>query len=166
MFGIILGYLRSGFLEEMSNNNLMKLQVETEYFQISSLQEIIKQRLSVEDDTKSNSKDEVSVIYMGQTFKCKSHALQYCRKELIDQNGDFNARDISDRICPRQRNECRCPVAHVPTLEDLMRRVLRRLEDNRVGDVMHPKGTELFEDSFAARCMGLLPDYPNPKWFY
>ena len=62
MFGIILGYLRSGFLEEMSNNNLMKLQVETEYFQISSLQEIIKQRLSVEDDTKSNSKDEVNVI--------------------------------------------------------------------------------------------------------
>ena len=79
MFEIILDYLRSGFLEEMSNNNLMKLKVEAEYFMLSSLLEIIQQRLGVEKQNNSNSKDEVK----GRTFKCKPHALQYCDKERI-----------------------------------------------------------------------------------
>ena len=152
MFEIILDFLRSGFLEEMSNDNLMKLKVEAEYFMLTSLLEIINQRLSVEEQNNSNSIDEVNVIVEGQTFKCKPHALQYCDKKLIDQNGDFIARDyISDH----------------QTLMDTVRRLLRRLEDNRVGDVEPPMRTELLEDSSTAIWMGLLPGYPNPrKWFY
>ena len=107
------------------------------------------------------------LLLNGITFKCKPHALQYCDKEWINQNGDFNAKDyISHRICPRQRNECGCYRPHETTLEYRVRRVLRRLEDNRVGDVRPPERTELWEDSSAAIDMGLLPDYPNYKWFY
>ena len=168
MFEIILDYLRADYLKNLSENCLQELKVEAEYFMLSSLLEIIQQRLGVEEQNNSNSKDEVNVIVEGKTFKCKPHALQYCRKKLIDQNGDFNAGYLpSGTICPRQRNECvSCGLYHGPTLEDLMRRILRRLEDNRVGDVEPPWGTELCEDSRAARCMGLLPGYPNPKWFY
>ena len=133
MFEIILDYLRSGFLEEMSNNNLMKLKVETEYFMLSSLLEIIKQRLGVEEQNNCDTKDEVNVIVERKTFKCKPHALQYCNKELIDQNGDFHVRER--------------PGFN----EDLMIRVLRKLEDNRVGDIWPPQHrTEWCEDSAAA----------------
>ena len=175
MFKIILDFLRSGFLEEISNNNLMKLQVEAEYFQLSSLSEIIKHRLGVEEQNNSNSKDEVNVIVEGQTFKCKPHVLQYCDKKLIDQNGDFNARDIISRdyICLLERDWCGCDLAHAQpldvyeiTLEDLVRRVLSRLEENRVGDVEPPRRTVLSEDTGAARGMGLLPGYPNKKCFF
>jgi hypothetical protein len=124
--------------------------------------EIIKQRLVVEEQNNSDTKDEVNVIVNGQTFKCKPHALQYCRKDLIAQNGYFFVANISSLICPRQRNECRCGLYHGPTQEDLVRRVLRRLEDNRVGDVKPPV-LELMEDSCAAQVMGLLPD---SKCFY
>ena len=151
MFEIILDYLRSCFLEEMSNDNLMKLKVEAEYFMLTSLLEIINQRLSVEEQNNSNSIYEVNVIVEGQTFKCKPHALQYCDKKLIDQNGDFIARDhISDH----------------QTLMDTVRRLLRRLEDNRVGDVEPPMMTELWKDSGAAFFMGLLPGFPCNKYFY
>ena len=166
-FKTILKFLRSGSLvEEIPRRELFELQEDAQYFQLTSLMEIIQQRLGVEEQNNSDTKDEVNVNFMGQTFKCKPHALQYCRKELIDQNGDFNARDLSILICPRQRNECRCDRFHAPTLEDLVRKVLRRLEDNRVGNVEPPRRTELREDSFAARYMGLLPDAPNDKWFY
>jgi hypothetical protein len=149
VFEIILDYLRSDYLKNLSENCLEELKVEAEYFMLSSLLEIIQQRLGVEEQNNSNSKDEVYVIVNGKTFKCKPHALQYCDKELIDQNGDFNARDY---------------IINHPTLEDFVRRVLRRLEDNRVGDVMPPQHrTELWEDSFAAHLMGLLPD---SKGFY
>ena len=161
MFNMILKYLRSGYLvEEIPRKELLELQVEAEYYQLTSLMEIIKQRLVVED--------EVSVIYRGQTFKCKPHALQYCVKELIDQNGDFNARDDTfDLICTTQRNACYCYLPHEITMEDLLRRLLRRLEDNRVGEVEPPRRTELWEDSYAAIGMGLLPVYhDNAKWFY
>ena len=153
MFEIILDYLRSGFLEEMSNDNLMKLKVEAEYFMLTSLLEIINQRLSVEEQNNSYSIviDEVNVFVEGQTFKCKPHALQYCDKKLIDQDGDFIARDyISDH----------------QTLMDLVRRLLRRLEDNRVGDVEPPMMTELWKDSCNAMYMGLLPGPPSKKWFF
>ena len=154
MFKIILDYLRSDYLKDLSESSLKELEVEAEYFMLSSLQKIINQR------------KDINVFVEGKTFKCKPHALQYCRKEQIDQNGDFNAKDISQYICTGQRNECDCGRSHVPTLEDLVRRVLRRLEDNRVGDVMPPYLTELDVDSEAARCMGLLPGPPNLKWFY
>lgn len=45
MFGIILDYLRSDFLEEMHRCGLLKLQQEAEYFMISRLQTVINQRL-------------------------------------------------------------------------------------------------------------------------
>ena len=163
MFEIILDYLRADYLKNLSENGLEELRVEAEYFMLSSLLEIIKQRLGVEEQNNSNSKDEVNVIVNGQTFKCKPHALQYCDNEFIDQKGDFNARDISGWICPRQRNECNCDRSHETTLEDLVRRVLRRLEDNRVGYIEPPIRTELRQDSFAAHLMGLLPAY---TWFY
>ena len=167
MFNMILKYLRSGHLvQNLSSEVLSELEVEAEYYQLTSLLEIIQQRLSVEEQNNSGTKDEVNVFVEGKTFKCKPHALQYCRKELINQNGDFNARDFIARwLCPRQRNECGCHRPHGPTLEDLVRRILRRLEDNRVGDVEPPE-TELREDSRAAMHMGLLPGNPNPKWFY
>ena len=172
MFKIILDYLRSDYLKNLSENCLEELKVEAEYFMLSSLLEIINQCLGVEEQNNSNSKDEVNVIVEGKTFKCKPHALQYCDKKLIDQNGDFQAKAISKGICLRQRNECRCFGPHETTLGDLVRRVLRRLEDNRVGDVMPPLTlrTELEEDSEAARCMGLLPSpyfgQNSSKWFY
>ena len=167
MFNMILKYLRSGHLvQNLSSEVLSELEVEAEYYQLTSLMEIIQQRLSVEEQNNSGTKDEVNVFVEGKTFKCKPHALQYCRKERIDQNGDFNARDISSWLCPRQRNECDCGRPHEITLEDLVRRILRRLEDNRVGDVKPPERTELWEDSFAAMIMGLLPVNPNRKWFY
>ena len=167
MFNMILKYLRSGHLvQNLASEVLSELEVEAEYYQLTSLQEIIQQRLSVEDHNNSDTKDEVSVIYRGQTYKCKPHALQYCIKELIDKNGNFNARDISDHICLRQRNECGCGLPRETTPGGVVRRVLRRLEDNRVGDVEPPRGTELREDSLAALWMGLLPDNPNRKYFY
>ena len=46
MFGIILDYLRSDFLEEISRCGLLKLQQEVEYFMISSLQTVINERLN------------------------------------------------------------------------------------------------------------------------
>ena len=164
MFGITLNYLRSGFLETLPESSLEKLKVEAEYFQLMSLLEIIKQRLGVEEDNNSNSQGEVNVIHKGQTYKCKPDALQYCNKQLIDNNGDFNAYDISMLIC--RRNECNCSNYHAPTLEDLVRRVLRRLEENRVGDVLPPERTELWEDSYAAIDMGLLPWVGSTIWFY
>ena len=163
-FKTILKFLRSGNLvEEIPRRELLELQEDAQYFQLTSLMEIIQQRLSVEEQNNSGTKDEVNVIVPGKTLKCKPHALQYCRKDLIAQNGYFFVANISSFICPRQRNECDCGKSH---LEDLVRRVLRRLEDNRVGDVQPPWGTELFEDSCAARDMGLLPGCNNPKWFY
>ena len=168
-FKTILKFLRSGSLvEEIPRRELFELQEDAQYFQLTSLMEIIQQRLSVEDHNNSGTKDEVNVIVNGITFKCKPHALQYSNKDRIDQNGDFNAiKDLpSHHICPRQRNECRCVDYHGPTQEDLVRRVLRRLEDNRVGDVQPPEGTELCEDFMAAFVMGLLPRYPNYKYFY
>ena len=163
MFGIILGYLRADYLKDLTESSLKELEVEAEYYQLTSLLEIIQQRLSVEEQNNSGTKDEVNVFVEGKTFKCKPHALQYCRKEWINQNGDFNAYDISHLICPRQRNECGCGRPHETTLEDLVRRVLRRLEDNRVGDVQPPIRTELREDSRAAMIMGLLH---SRKYFY
>ena len=47
-----------------------------------------------------------------------------------------------------------------------MRRVLRRLEEDRVWDVEAQMRTELSEDSVVAHLMGLIPGYPNTKWFY
>ena len=170
MFEIILDYLRADYLKDLTESSLKELEVEAEYFMLSSLLEIIKQRLGVEEQNNSNSKDEVNVIVLGHTFKCKPHALEYCVKELNDQNGDLIIDDVesSELICTIQRNDCGidCFGAHETTLENLVRRVLRRLEDNRVGIVEPPCGTELREDSEAAMYMGLLPDCPNDKWFY
>ena len=160
MFKIILDYLRSGYLKDLTESSLKELEVEAEYFMLSSLQKIINQR------------KDVNVIYEGKTFKCKSYALQYCDEELIDYKGDFNARvNNINLICPLQMNECDCGRPHETTLEDLMRRVLRRLEDNRVGDVEPSEWTELWEDSGAAQLMGLLPSQTwfgqnSSKWFY
>ena len=160
MFAIILGYLRADYLKDLTGGSLKELEVEAEYFMLSSLQKIINQR------------KDVNVIVEGHTFKCKPHALQYCDKNLIDQNGDFNASKTPRNICQRchkikKINVSRdCCSSHETTLEDVVRRVLRRLEDNRVGNVKPPMRTELREDSWAALWMGLLPDYPNPKWFY
>ena len=167
MFEIILDYLRADYLKDLTESSLKELEVEAEYFMLSSLLEIINQRLGVEEQTNSDTKDEVNLIVEGNTFKCKPHALQYCKKELIDQNGDFNARSIPYLICPRQRIECGCPMPHETSLEDLVRRVLRRLEDNRVGYIVPPERTELWEDCEAAHFMDLLPDHPHcNKWFY
>ena len=47
MFKIILNFLRSNYLEELSSKDLKKLQVEAEHFEIASLQQIIQQRLNV-----------------------------------------------------------------------------------------------------------------------
>ena len=156
MFAIILGYLRADYLKDLTESSLKELEVEAEYFMLSSLQKIINQR------------KDVNVIVEGQTFKCKGHALQYCDKELIDYKGDFNARvDEYDFICSLHRNECDCLRPHETTLEGLVRRVLRRLEDNKVGDVEPPRRTKLWDDSGAAQLMGLIPGFhPNTKWFY
>ena len=158
MFEIILDYLRSGYLKDLTESSLKELEIEAEYFMLSNLQKIINQRY------------DVNVIVEGETFKCKGHALQYCDKELIDYKGDFicDYYYISDLICdcPRERNGCDCILYHETPMEYRVRRILRRLEDNRVGDVEPPWYTELRKDSLAAIDMGLLPGYPNPKWFY
>ena len=62
MVEVILNYLRSDYLENFTERELLKLEVEAEYFQLSRLQLIIKELLSVVEDQNSNpSADEVNV---------------------------------------------------------------------------------------------------------
>ena len=92
------------------------------------------------------------------TFKCKKSIFDYADVKLISFKGDL--------VAPNHNKEDLMRRINHPTLEDFVRRLLRRLEDNRVGDVQPPERTELWDDSRSAHFMGLLPDYPNYKWFY
>jgi hypothetical protein len=100
--------------------------------------------------------DQTEFKVGSSTFKCKKSIFDYADVKLISFKGDLVAPN-QDKIAEELGI----------TLEDLMRRILSRLEDNIVWDVEPPRRTDLLEDSRAAIWMGLLPGYPNPrKWFY
>ena len=113
-----------------------------------------------------SSNGDVNIVVGGMIFRCKKSALRHCSPYRIDLNGDFRACFIP-KICGKSRSLCGCAWPHEITLEDLVKRILNLLENNRVivNKIAPPTGTMLFEDSIAAKGMGLLPIYPT-KWFY
>merc|ERR1719154_830738 len=124
--------------------------------------EIIKQRLEEEPE----EEEQVNVIVEGKTYKCKPHALQHCNEQWLDEDGNLDALVVFWSFCKMPPDLCDCAQSHAATMEDLVNRMLRRLEDDKVSYEQPPFGTELYADSYTAVGMGLFPrGFPPQKWF-
>lgn len=110
--------------------------------------------------------DQVELNIGNQKYMCKKSALVYANVSIIHENGQFDIK--TPKICPNQRSEC--PMyrtyhnqPHETSLEDLLKRILTRLDNNRVGQVKPPERSELWEDYCAAVSMNLFSSPSN--WF-
>ena len=96
---------------------------------------------------------KISEGYCEEIFTCKLSAFSQANIKVFDENGCSSV-DVPDDCPPKG--------LIIPTLEEAIERILSYLEDERVGDVEPPQGTEWWNDSYNAQWMGLLDD---KKWF-
>ena len=91
-------------------------------------------------------------------YKISKVALnKYGTVNVIGDCGSIGGRMI--KICSKQRDRfygCNCNSPHETTLEDLITRIVTYLQNDKVQDLEPCVRTQLLEDSWAAREMGLL----------
>ena len=126
--------------------------------------------------------DDIFKMKNGTYISKKAKALVYMRDYYFSGRTEFNLK-IFKKYCKKKIIKCKlsafsqanikvfdddgsssviiqdyCPGLEEATLDEDIERILSYLEDERVGDVEPPQGTEWWNDSDNAQRMGLLDD--------